>query len=992
MVVGAPRVRLAAATLVVLLARPLAAATVPYLTDEELVARSSRIVHARVLGSRAAVGAAGLIHTSTDLAVVEDFTGIAGERLAVVELGGAVDGQALVVPGAPHLQPGQDVLLCLERTADGRWRTVALSFSAFTIVADRAAGEVRLQRRMTSGLHVVGGPREWPQPPTLQDFRRLVAAVKGTVPWRAPTTVPLGAASVPAQPTIDAEAEDTPVGMAFSLLGGGLRWHEADLGVPVRWFRNPDAPAPVSAGTGDAEMALALSAWSAPASAALQLQHGGLRSAGTAAPFCSAVNAGAGLVTFEDPTNELPSSVLALGGGCIARGNTRVVNGVTFQAFSHAFVVFNRAAEVSAVYRTPTNFARILQHEIGHGIGLGHVDVGAAQASANIMYPACCLAATPVPPALGPDDLAGLGFIYPALSAQSCAFGVTPLEAAFSPAGGSGTVAVTTTSLCEWSSTSPEPWIQVSGASGRAGSGSVSFVVAANAGPVRQAMLKVAGQDVLVSQASLDGDADSLPDQWEEQFGLSPTSAGGADGGEGDPDGDGRSNRQEYEEGTHPRGVHARTFAEGAVTRFFSTRFALFNASTTSAARALIRALPAGGSGASTFVEVPALGRRTVVPADLGLSEAEFATSVESDLPLVVERTMMWDAGRFGAHSETGVPAPAARWYFAEGATHSGFDLFYLIANPGADAVDVRGRFLLPAPDAPIDRVYRVAGGARRTVWVDTEDPALAATDVSAVFTSTGGPIVVERAMYLSRPGAPFLAGHAGAGMVAPGTTWWFAEGATGSFFDSFLLVLNPSPTDATLEIEYLLPHGDPVRTHHRAAAGGRTTIWVDAEDVRTESSALAIRVTSTNAVPIVVERAMWWPGPATRWTEGNVSGGLPATASRWAAADVDVGGNPDASTFILVANTAASPGSVTVTLACEGLPTTSARTLPIAAASRLNIDVGGEFPEARGRPCAVVVERSGGAIDLVVERATYWTTDGGFWTAGASAAASPVP
>ena len=35
-----------------------------------------------------------------------------------------------------------------------------------------------------------------------------------------------------------------------------------------------------------------------------------------------------------------------------------------------------------------------------------------------------------------------------------------------------------------------------------------------------------------------------------------------------------------------------------------------------------------------------------------------------------------------GSHGEHALEAPATTWYFAEGATHSGFDLFYLLYNP----------------------------------------------------------------------------------------------------------------------------------------------------------------------------------------------------------------------------------------------------------------------------------------------------------------------
>ena len=43
---------------------------------------------------------------------------------------------------------------------------------------------------------------------------------------------------------------------------------------------------------------------------------------------------------------------------------------------------------------------------------------------------------------------------------------------------------------------------------------------------------------------------------------------------------------------------------------------------------------------------------------------------------------MSWDARGYGAHAETGVLTPSTTWYLAEGATHSGFELFYLLQNP----------------------------------------------------------------------------------------------------------------------------------------------------------------------------------------------------------------------------------------------------------------------------------------------------------------------
>ena len=66
---------------------------------------------------------------------------------------------------------------------------------------------------------------------------------------------------------------------------------------------------------------------------------------------------------------------------------------------------------------------------------------------------------------------------------------------------------------------------------------------------------------------------------------------------------------------------------------------------------------------------------------------------------------------------------------------------------------------------------------------------------MSAVFEVLNGqPIIVERAMYFDVPGQTFGAGHESAGITAPATEWFLAEGATGDYFDLFVLIANPGP------------------------------------------------------------------------------------------------------------------------------------------------------------------------------------------------------
>jgi len=54
-----------------------------------------------------------------------------------------------------------------------------------------------------------------------------------------------------------------------------------------------------------------------------------------------------------------------------------------------------------------------------------------------------------------------------------------------------------------------------------------------------------------------------------------------------------------------------------------------------------------------------------------------------------------------------------------------------------------------------------------------------------SIRTPAGKPVIVERAMYLTTGGLFYGAGHESAGITAPATQWFFAEGATGDFFTS---------------------------------------------------------------------------------------------------------------------------------------------------------------------------------------------------------------
>jgi hypothetical protein len=474
-------VRAILAFLLLLCAGTSEASTIAFRTDAELIVLSDRVVHGRAIRQRTErPEPGGSIYTVTTLAVLEDFTGSAGREIDVWELGGIQGDEIMWVGGQVTYDLGSEVLVCLRRARRG-FHSVAMGFSKFDVSASGT-----LTRNMKDAL-VLGAPAVAAPERTLGEFRDLTERVRGVRAIRnreAESLVPTGEVSA-----------------GFTFLGP-YRWTEADSGTPIGWYMSTYAPSPLLSGNGVAELQLALQAWTAPSTASISLQYVG---ATNVVGDASGLPNGTGVLTFEDPSDEIGGSTLAIGGGFAFASGGGTVNGQTFGKFTRGYVIFQNAADLSSSFRQSTNFARVLEHEIGHTIGLGHSDVS----QANVMYPSCCSTSTPIAPALGPDDLAGLNFIYPSGSTPSppatCTYSISPSVGVNAPdVGGSASVTVTTTSGCAWTATvasGSTSMLSITGGASGSGSGTVSYSVTPNlSGVTRTGAMTIAGFNFIVGQ------------------------------------------------------------------------------------------------------------------------------------------------------------------------------------------------------------------------------------------------------------------------------------------------------------------------------------------------------------------------------------------------------------------------------------------------------------------------------------------------------------
>ncbi|MDD5447714.1 MAG: N-acetylmuramoyl-L-alanine amidase [Actinomycetota bacterium] len=181
-----------------------------------------------------------------------------------------------------------------------------------------------------------------------------------------------------------------------------------------------------------------------------------------------------------------------------------------------------------------------------------------------------------------------------------------------------------------------------------------------------------------------------------------------------------------------------------------------------------------GGKAASSSYELLPMSRGTIhlnsVPE---ISGKDVSVIVDSDKPILVERSMYFDFPKEGSNAP-GSPELAKTWYLAEGSTANGFDTYILLMNPNGSQSKAELCFSLPdGKEKTINEV--VEPFSRKTVKVD-DVGGMGSTDFATRVTSTQ-PIFVERAMYFecgSKSG-----GHVAGGVTEPQTCWYFAEGST---------------------------------------------------------------------------------------------------------------------------------------------------------------------------------------------------------------------
>ena len=409
------RIRVYGLTCIAMVAAVAARATTIVMpTDEQLIAKSPVIVSGTVL-STSTVERDGAIWTEASISVARVLKGSADMTITVREMGGALGERITKLYGTPEFSQGEHVLLFLEPSPRGGYRTMDLYVGKLSEgkqldgrrlwLRDDIGAEVTLLNANFDEIHA-------------KNIQRDAAAFETFVAERVAGRPGLKNYGVE-NPVLVKETNRTGgVQANFTLISEPTvyRWRSFDSGTTAQWYSSGTQTG--YSGGGVTELQTGISSWTGYSSAKIYYAYAGVRSGSLGG--LSGPN-GANEVLFNDPLNEISGTYNASTGGVVGTGGFNGVSGSV--NWTGPFVA--DATHTTTTYRAygitegnltiqdgvspgagigSTRLAEILAHEFGHTLGFGHTEVTGSLMSAYV---------TGLGPSLRADDQVAARWLYP---------------------------------------------------------------------------------------------------------------------------------------------------------------------------------------------------------------------------------------------------------------------------------------------------------------------------------------------------------------------------------------------------------------------------------------------------------------------------------------------------------------------------------------------------------------------------------------------------
>lgn len=387
-------------------------------------------------------------------------------------------------------------------------------------------------------------------------------------------------------------------------------------------------------------------------------------------------------------------------------------------------------------------------------------------------------------------------------------------------------------------------------------------------------------------------------------------------------------------------------FAEGSTNKPFDTWLLLQNPDPEPANVKVTYMLPNGGQRIGNYALKPtsrmSLFLNQIVP------NTDVSAMIESDRYILAERAMYF--GQDG-HDTTGAISPSKTWFFAEGSTVAPFETWILMQNPNLVPTIATLTFY-KEDGSTVAHKMLIPHVSRESLMVNLVVPdGSVGTKVESEL-----PIVAERAIYKGRK-----AGSDSIGATALSKTWYMAEGNTRDGYDTWLLLLNPNDTPASVDAVYMREDGAPVARRYIVYPRSRLSIFVNQE---VPGARVGAKLESD--VPIVAERSFFF-GAGTG-THNSVA--APALSKLWYL--------PEGSTAkpftenILLLNPNSATASLTVRLMKEDGASVEKK-YTLKPTSRLTLEMNSILPDT------AFSTRVQSDQPIVVERSMYFSD----WSGG---------
>lgn len=290
-----------------------------------------------------------------------------------------------------------------------------------------------------------------------------------------------------------------------------------------------------------------------------------------------------------------------------------------------------------------------------------------------------------------------------------------------------------------------------------------------------------------------------------------------------------------------------------------------------------------------------------------------------------------------------------SNWYLAEGTTDWGFDTYISIENPNSIAVIADIVYMTSGEPAAAPSVTLPAY-SQATVFPRA---TLGSRDFSTrVQCRQGLSIAVDRTMTWNRTGEE---AHSSVGVTAPARTWYFPEGSSKWGFETWLLIQNPSSSQATCQVTYMIEDEAP-RTFTKTVPANSRASFDMAADIGAGDASIKV----ASDVPVIPERAMYRNGRR----EGHDSIGTTAPAGDYFLAEGTTAWG--FTTYVLVQNPNDAEARVTLTCMTPSGPVPQPAFI-MPANSRKTVRVNDVLP---GTDFST---RVSGSLPVIAERAMYW-------------------